>query len=123
MNITKDELMGLIVEHEKEILKEGVVKPAGYVVGGVLTAAYLAELVLTKGKCNGQIAKSIAGFFKKGVNIYKNNFDKFIDKLIDGSIDSANTPEAKYTVSTTSKQPTSQEKASYTKTRLASEKK
>ena len=91
-----------------------------------LRIGYVDEKCFTKeaiANFLGMTEEEVSESIKKGVNIYKNNFDKFIDKLIDGSIDSANTPEAKYTVSTTSKQPTSQEKASYTKTRLASEKK
>lgn len=79
MNITKDELMGLIVEHEKEILKDGVVKPAGYVIGGAAIlggAAIFAETVLTKGKSKGRITKAITGFFKKGVNVFKQGVKK-----------------------------------------------
>ncbi len=79
MNITKDELMGLIVEHEKDILKEGVVKPAGYVIGGAAIlsgAAFFAETVLTKGRSKGRITKAITGFFKKGVNVFKKGVKK-----------------------------------------------
>lgn len=75
MKITKDELMGLIVEHEKEILKEGVFKPAGYVIGGAAILG-LAETVLTKGKSKGRITKAITGFFKKGVNVFKKGVKK-----------------------------------------------
>lgn len=79
MNITEDKLMGLIVEHEKDILKEGVVKPAGYVIGGAAIlsgAAFFAETVLTKGRSKGKITKAITGFFKKGVNVFKKGVKK-----------------------------------------------
>lgn len=39
--------------------------------------------------------EEVSDSIRRGVNIYKKNFDK----LIDGNTDSANTPEANYTIS------------------------
>ena len=47
----------------------------------------------------GMTEEEVSDSIRKGVNIYKKNFAKFIDKLIDGNTDSANTPEANYTIS------------------------
>lgn len=49
----------------------------------------------------GMTEEEVSDSIRKGVNIYKKNSDKFIDKLIDGSTDSTNTPEANYTISST----------------------
>ena len=43
----------------------------------------------------GMTEEEVSDSIRKGVNIYKKNFDK----LIDGNTDSANTPEANYTIS------------------------
>lgn len=47
----------------------------------------------------GMTEEEVSDSIRKGVNIYKKNFDKLIDELIDGSTDSTNTPEANYTIS------------------------
>ena len=57
----------------------------------------------------GMTEEEVSDSIRKGVNIYKKNFDK----LIDGNTDSANTPEANYTISSakiTPKQETSTQK-------------
>lgn len=90
-----------------------------------LRIGYVDEKCFTKeaiANFLGMTEEEVSESIRKGVNIYKNNFDKFIDKLIDGSIDSVNTPEANYSVSTTNEQPTPQEKVPYTKIKLATEK-
>ena len=43
----------------------------------------------------GMTEEEVSDSIRRGVNIYKKNFDK----LIDGNTDSANTPEANYTIS------------------------
>ena len=43
----------------------------------------------------GMTEEEVIDSIRRGVNIYKKNFDK----LIDGNTDSANTPEANYTIS------------------------
>lgn len=45
----------------------------------------------------GMTEEEVSDSIRRGVNIYKKNFDK----LIDGNTDSANTPEANYTISST----------------------
>ena len=45
----------------------------------------------------GMTEEEVIDSIRRGVNIYKKNFDK----LIDGNTDSANTPEANYTISST----------------------
>ena len=42
----------------------------------------------------GMTEEEVSDSIRRGVNIYKKNFDK----LIDGNTDSANTPEANYTI-------------------------
>lgn len=43
----------------------------------------------------GMTEEEVSDSIRRGVNIYKKNFDK----LIDGNTDSTNTPEANYTIS------------------------
>ena len=43
----------------------------------------------------GMTEEEVSDSIRRGVNIYKKNFDK----LIDGNTDSANPPEANYTIS------------------------
>lgn len=43
----------------------------------------------------GMTEEEVSDSIRRGVNIYKKNFNK----LIDGNTDSANTPEANYTIS------------------------
>ena len=43
----------------------------------------------------GMTEEEVSDSIRRGVNIYKKNFDK----LIDGNTDSPNTPEANYTIS------------------------
>lgn len=45
----------------------------------------------------GMTEEEVSDSIRRGVNIYKKNFDK----LIDGNTDSTNTPEANYTISST----------------------
>ena len=45
----------------------------------------------------GITEEEVSDSIRRGVNIYKKNFDK----LIDGNTDSTNTPEANYTISST----------------------
>lgn len=69
-----------------------------------LRIGYVDEKCFTKeaiANFLGMTEDEVSDSIRKGVNIYKKNFDKFIDRLIDGSTDSTNTPEANYTISST----------------------
>lgn len=69
-----------------------------------LRIGYVDEKCFTKeaiANFLGMTEDEVSDSIRKGVNIYKKNFDKFIDRLIDGSNDSTNTPEANYTISST----------------------
>ena len=73
-----------------------------------LRIGYVDEKCFTKeaiANFLGMTEEEVSDSIRKGVNIYKKNFDKFIDRLIDGSTDSTNTPEANYTISSTKTTP------------------
>lgn len=84
-----------------DMMKE--TKPKTAIIMG-LRIGYVDEKCFTKeaiANFLGMTEDEVSDFIRKGVNIYKKNFDKFIDKLIDGSTDSTNTPKANYTISST----------------------
>lgn len=73
-----------------------------------LRIGYVDEKCFTKeaiANFLGMTEDEVSDSIRKGVNIYKKNFDKFIDRLIDGSTDSTNTPEANYTIFSTKTTP------------------
>lgn len=84
-----------------DMMKE--IDPKTAIIMG-LRIGYVDEKCFTKeaiANFLGMTEDEVSDSIRKGVNIYKKNFAKFIDKLIDGNIDSANTPEANYTISST----------------------